>query len=717
LHNTKLAGSSEVRAFTEVLRGGEQTTQRVVSFFSNAQRVDACADSMAPSIAMGVDPIRKSYEDLKRRGIRVRWLTEITKENLGFCKALMQFAELRHLDGIRGNFGVSDREYIGTAYVSEEGKPVAELIYSSVPSIIDQNRYLFETLWSRALAAEDRIREIESGTLRPETNSVKDPQAILTSTINMIQRSTKYSVCSVPEGLLYAYNYSLEVFSQVLAQSARGAHQGIRWVTRIDGSSIDVIRVAKAFLALGMQIRHVESITPMSFGVSDKEMGVTVEKLQGGALNASAIFSSEPVFVSHFSEIFEELWASGVDASDRIRELEGHEKTFIDVIEDPKDIERRYRLLVDSAKERILLYLPTTTAYVREEKIGIFRSLQNASSRGVSIQMLVPADSQMEQKIRNEIDSNNRFEIRKVRTAYQAEARTKILIVDSKTYLMVELKDDSKETFAEAVGSAIFSNSRSTVLSYATLFQSLWDQADLYEKLEAHDKMQREFINIAAHELRTPTQVIVGYAELLSGATTEESQSMIEALTRNAYRLQGLITDVLDVARIEAGALSLKKQYIDLDQLLAGSIKDVEDQARTLGKTVKMAYVNKNLAADSKSAKLGVYADSERLTQLLTNLLGNALKFTEEGTILVTAERAGKFALVKVVDSGSGIHPQVLPKLFEKFVTKSEKGTGLGLFISKSIVEAHGGTISAENNPGSGATFSFTLPLYQPEDS
>jgi len=710
LHNTKLAGSSEVRAFTEVLRGGEQTTQRVVSFFSNAQRVDACADSMAPSIAMGVDPIRKSYEDLKRRGVRVRWLTEITKENLGYCKALMQYAELRHLDGIKGNFGVSDREYIGTAYVSEEAEPVPELIYSSVPSIIEQNRYLFETLWSRAVAAEDRIREIESGAIRPETISVKDPQAILASTIKMVQRSAKYSVCSVPEGLLYAYNFSLEVFSQVLAQSRLGAHRGIRWVTQIDGSSLDVMRVAKAFLALGMQIRHVDSITPMSFGVSDKEMGVTVEKLQGGVLNTSAIFSSEPVFVSHFSEIFEGLWARGVDAKDRIRELEDHERTFIDVIVDPKDIERRYRLLVDSAKERILLYLPTTTAYVREEKIGIFKSLQNASSRGVAIQMLVPADSQIEQKIRNEIDSNSRFEIRKIRATFQAEARTKILIVDSKTYLMVELKDDSKETFAEAVGSAIISNSRSTVLSYATLFQSLWDQADLYEKLEAHDKMQREFINIAAHELRTPTQVILGYAELLHNSTAAESQSMIEALARNAYRLQGLITDVLDVARIEAGALNLKKEYVDLNQLLAVSIREFEDQVRTSGKTVKVTYVNKSPASESKSAKLGVYADRERLMQLLTNLLGNALKFTEQGTISVSAERAGKFALVKVVDSGSGIHPQVLSSLFEKFVTKSEKGTGLGLFISKSIVEAHGGRIWSESNQN-GATFMFTLPV------
>jgi len=670
---------------------------------------------MAPSVAMGVAPIRESYQDLARRQVKVRWLTEITKENLSYCKALMQYVELRHLDGIKGNFGVSDKEYIGTATVTEEAEPVPELIYSSVPSVIEQNRYVFETLWSRAVAAQDRIREIDSGILRPETNSVRDPQAILSNTIAMVQRSCKYSVCSVPEGLLYAHNFSLEVFSKVLQQVASGTHQGIRWVTRIDGGNSDVIRVVKAFLGMGMQIRHVDSITPMSFGVSDKEVGVTVEKLQGGALNSSAIFSSEPVFVSHFAELFDELWERGIDVRDRIKELEGQARTFIDVITNPSEIEKRYRSLVDSAKERILLYLPTTTAYRREEKIGIFRLLHNAASRGVAIRMLIPIDEEIEHKIRDEIYSNSGFEVHRVRTTFQAEARTKILIVDSRTYLMVELRDDSKETFIEAVGSAIFSNSRSTVLSYVTLFQSLWEQADLYEKLEAHDKMQREFINIAAHELRTPTQSIVGYAELMRDAPAAESAGMIEGLTRNAYRLQRLITDVLDVARIEAGTLSLDRQLVDLQQLIAISVRDLEDQVRATGKNIRIDYMHNKAGAKSDSEKLAVYADRERLMQVLTNLLGNALKFTQEGTISVTAERYGTQALVKIIDSGSGIHPQILPKLFGKFVTKSQKGTGLGLFISKNIVEAHGGTISAENNAGPGATFSITLPLHFPD--
>jgi hypothetical protein len=154
---------------TEILRGAEDTTRAVVLFFTNASTVSACADSLAPSVAMGVEPIRECYEDLKRRNSKVRWITEITKDNLSYCKALMHYAEVRHLDGIKGNFGVSDTAYIATAIVNK-AQPVPELIYSSARSVIEQNKYVFDTLWSKAVVAEDRIREIEEQVIHTSRN-------------------------------------------------------------------------------------------------------------------------------------------------------------------------------------------------------------------------------------------------------------------------------------------------------------------------------------------------------------------------------------------------------------------------------------------------------------------------------------------------------------------------------------------------------------------
>ena len=697
---------------TEVLRGGEDTTRAVVLFFTNANWVNACADSLAPSVAMGVEPIRECYENLKIRQVKVRWITEITNDNLSYCKALMQYAELRHLDGIKGNFGVSDTGYIATANV-RKAEPVPELIYSTVKSVVEQNKNIFDTLWSKAVLAEDRIREIEEGMTRAETRAVKDTKEIVQETIGLVRRSKQYSVCSVSDGLLYAYNYAFDAFKEILELYRNGKHAGISWVTKIedieDGKVIDVV---KTFMQLGMQIRHVTNIPPMSFGVSEKEVGITVERMQGGSMNTSAIFSTESAIVGQFAAIFEELWNKGINAKERIEEIESQTRTFIEIIENPSEIQERYRALVASAKHQVLLFLPTTTAYIREEKIGIFESLEAAASRGANIRILLPTDKEIEEKIKQKIELKKGFEIRKIKAAATTEARSKILIVDNRTYLMVELRDNSKETFVEAVGSAIISNSKSTVLSYVTMFDSLWKQAELYEKLEAHDKMQKEFINIAAHELRTPTQAILGYAELLQIDSGEHAPEMLKSLTRNAYRLQSLITDILDVARIESGTLILERNTLNLSDLISNAISDAKNQVKISGKNIEISYFHKQRQDAEQEKDLIVEADKDRILQVLSNLLSNALKFTKEGRIAVTTEKVDDEIIVKVKDSGSGVDPEIFPKLFEKFASKSDKGTGLGLYISKNITEAHGGRIWAQNNPDeSGATFAFSLPL------
>jgi two-component system sensor histidine kinase VicK len=698
---------------TQILRGAEDTTRAEVLFFTNANWVSACADSLAPSVAMGVEPIKKCYENLKSRKVKVRWITEITEDNLSYCKALMQYAEVRHLDGIKGNFGVSDSTYIATATVNK-AQPVPELIYSTAKSVIEQNKNVFDTLWSKAVLAEYRIKEIEEGLTRPEIRAVKDPQEILQETIRLVRRSKQYSVCSVSDGLLYAHNYSFDTFKEMLELHRSGKHSGIRWVTKIeDNEDSRLLEVIKTFMELGMQIRHVTTIPPMNFGVSEKEIGVTVENMRGGSLDASAIFSSEPPIVEQFAAIFEELWNRGIDAKERIDKIESQTKTFIDIIQNPAEIQKRYHALVASARQHVLLFLPTTTAYRREEKIDIFESLEQAAARGANIRILLPIDKEIEERIEKKVKLNKGFEIRKIRTADTSEARSKILIVDNKTYLMVELKDNTKETFIEAVGSAIISNSKSTVLSYITMFDSLWRQAELYEKLEAHDRIQKEFINIAAHELRTPAQAILGYSELLQNVSGEFAADMLKSLTRNAYRLQSLITDILDVARIESGSLIIEKEKLNLTDLITIAIGDAKNQVKVSGKKVEISYFHKQMQGKQQENKdLIVEADKDRILQVLSNLLSNALKFTKEGNIAVTTEKVQQEVIVKVKDSGSGIDPEISPKLFEKFATKSEKGTGLGLFISKNITEAHGGRIWAENNPdGLGATFAFSLPI------
>jgi two-component system sensor histidine kinase VicK len=162
--STPLGILSEAEEKTIVLRGEERTTNALLEFAANTKtRMDVSADRLAPSVSVGVPELKKGMIDMVTRGVKYRYITEITKDNLLYCKELAQYVELRHLDGIRGNFAVNESEYIATAVVEEEAKPVPEVIYSTVRSVVEQHQYLFLALWDKAVPAEHRIREIEQG--------------------------------------------------------------------------------------------------------------------------------------------------------------------------------------------------------------------------------------------------------------------------------------------------------------------------------------------------------------------------------------------------------------------------------------------------------------------------------------------------------------------------------------------------------------------------
>ena len=239
------------------------------------------------------------------------------------------------------------------------------------------------------------------------------------------------------------------------------------------------------------------------------------------------------------------------------------------------------------------------------------------------------------------------------------------------------------------------------------------------EQLKVHDKMQKEFINIASHELRTPIQPIVTLTEIIRTKTKEpQQQELLDITIRNAKRLKRLTDDILDVSKIESQSLNLRKERFNLKDAITNSISDIVTN-RYMDKDNKINTVK----IISQSQDVFVEADKGRITQVISNLLDNAVKFTENnitkrmGTINITTEKIDSRVHVSIKDTGSGIDPEILPRLFEKFVSRSFQGTGLGLFICRSIVEAHGGKIWAQNNSDGkgGAIFTFSLPLYQIE--
>ena len=701
---------------SEILYGAENAVGRGVQFMQNIKKkMDIFFDHKAPSIVIDIEEYKNGYMDIRRRGAKIRAFTEITKENISYCKELMKIVDvLRHLDGVKGGMAVSESEYMATT-ILEESRPLTEVIYSNVKEIVEQNQYIFDTLWSSAIPAEQKIREIEEGVIRYETRIIENPDEVIKEIGRLTASSNKLDICSTSGGLQYSHNHFFDLKKKLLDRQERGEHKGIRYITNIDNENL---HISKMYLDYGIQIRHMKNLPPMSFGVSDKEIAVTIEKMEGGKRIQSMLISNEPLYVRHFTSLFEEIWSNGIDARHRMKQVEeGGVESDIEVIQNPDRTEELYWNIVKSAEKEILLIFPTANAIIRQEKMGIIKCLAEAAmSRNIQVRILMPevnlgnnnpAIEESKQPQQRQDNPNNTLNIRYLQQL--SDTKATILIADRKVSLVIELRDDSKSTFYEAIGLSTYSSSKAGVLSYVSIFENLWIQTELYEKLKVHDKMQKDFINIAAHELRTPIQPILGLTEaVLSKAKDESQRELLEVVVRNARRLRSLIENILDVTRIENQALTLQKERFNLNRMILNVLEEYQSRDNRKNDNVKIVFTPKD--------DFFVEADKERLMQVISNLMNNAIKFTDEGMIAVIlkSKEENNELIVSIKDTGSGIDPEITPRLFSKFATKSQTGTGtgLGLFISQNIVEAHGGKIWAENNSdGRGSTFSFSLPL------
>jgi signal transduction histidine kinase len=712
---------------TEVLYGTENVINEELRFFSKTKsRIDTCMDHTRPSLAIGIESIKWSFLDAKKRGVRLRYLTEITNANISYCKELMQLLhELRHLDGVKGNFMISETEYLAPASSHEETKPSSLIIYTNVKEIVEHQQYVFETLWNKAIPANQKIREIGEGIISTGIRLIENRDEIIKEIKRKNNNANKLSICSTFGGMQMSYNNLFDSYKNVVDKHRRGENkEGMRWIINIDKESIDLVKI---FLNDGIQIRHVKNMPPMNFGVSDQEIAVTLEKMEGGRMSQSFLISNEHLYINHFNSLFDELWKNGIDAKDRIKDIEQGTLGDIEVIPNSARAKELYLNLVKSANEEVLLIFPTTNAFIRQHKMGVIRlATEAAQQRNAKVRILMPMNESTEPLVRRltEEDSHHyrKYDI-DVRYYIEQSSGTKatILLVDRKASLVMELRDDSKGTFEEAIGLSTYSNSRSGVLSYVSIFENLWMQTELYEqvkevneRLKLHDKMQQEFINVAAHELRTPIQPILGLAGVLRSKLQHGKQEneYLDVIIRNAKRLQRLSEDILDITKIESKSLGLKKELFNINEVILNAIADSNNQ---IVKENKDHRLKLRLVAPKED--IFIEADKGRISQVISNLLSNAIKFTNEGSINLAVEKKdnNQEILVNIQDTGTGIHPEILPRLFTKFATKSEIGTGLGLFISKSIVEAHVGKIWAENNRGvvgeKGATFYFTLPI------
>ena len=400
--------------------------------------------------------------------------------------------------------------------------------------------------------------------------------------------------------------------------------------------------------------------------------------------------------------------------------------TNVELMEVIRNRERAELLLLEEinrSKSELLLASSSLQYLVRLKYLGLLDMFERAKSRGVRILILY-----------SELDKGGNGTESGLIQEFLADTRKYADIRETSGQIRgtIQITDNSRVLSISEEGLdalTIYSNNKSLLNNFGSLFEALWVENEMFqqlikaknellksnEQLRTHDKLQQEFINIAAHELRTPIQPILGMAEMLGAYppnTEEEEEDEVhikkkdlQLIGRNAARLERLSSDILDVSRIESGSFRINKVKFDINVLVIEAIDDI---------AMRTGVEKLKIAADLPDYQVMVVADRERIMQVLSNLLSNAIRFDPVGRILITLDQKQKEVSVKVKDSGIGISDDIRPRLFTKFAStlRDSSGTGLGLYLSKSIIEAHGGVIWGENNSdGTGAVFGFTIPL------
>jgi hypothetical protein len=362
---------------------GEETIPITEKFAINCKReLNICIDKNGLSVIINVPEITKLYVIFKSNSVKVRIVTEITSDNIGYCKQIVEKygVEIRHLSGIKGNLAISDdREYLASA-VLQESKPLTEIIHSNVKEIIEQNQLIFETFWNNAIPGEQRIREIEEGILPIQTFLINNNAEALAYAQDFINdadtgfsNSTSmgyFELVDQNQNLLQAYLNHLSKYKEEKVKS------GVRWVTYIENKKED-IELIKKFLNIGIRIKHVRNLPPLYFSVSRKQCVTTVEDIKDGKMFQKIIHSTEPLYILHYQTVFEELWDMGIDAQERIRQIEtGVILQTTKLIENAVITKRYFIDVVRNAKDEILILFPSLNAVKREVVMGIIDLLK-----------------------------------------------------------------------------------------------------------------------------------------------------------------------------------------------------------------------------------------------------------------------------------------------------------------------------------------------------
>jgi two-component system sensor histidine kinase VicK len=393
------------------------------------------------------------------------------------------------------------------------------------------------------------------------------------------------------------------------------------------------------------ELRHLEGIKG-NFMLSESEYLSPVVFFEKEKIASQIIRSNLKEIVEQQQYIFDSFWDRSIPANQRILEIENGIKS-------------------EGQK--------SSKAIIRADRLGVLDSLVNASNnKGALVKIISPIteeNSQIVEKIRERAPD--------IKILNGGRSHSGLMVIDNTAFLRFGIKEPKAEEFSAAVRFVEYSNSKVGVYSSRSFFELLWN--------ERHDKMQKEFINIAAHELRNPIQPIIGLSEVLRSRTRNtDEHEFLDAIIRSAKRLKRLTENILNLAQIENHSLKLNKERFDLSALITNILKEYRNQLAGKNDSdngndngngkVKLLYTNGHGKGDygSKDDIIFVEADAGRITQVISNLLNNAIKFTKlevggeakDITIIADKNKDDKAIIVSIEDTGSGIDPKIFSRLF-----------------------------------------------------
>lgn len=503
-------------------------------------------------------------------------------------------------------------------------------------------------------------------------------------------------------------------------------------------------------------IRHLKGMKG-NFEVADEKEYVAVATLHKAQPIPQLIFSSVPEVVEQQQFVFDSFWERAMPAEQRIREIEeGIVHPVTTVYNDYKQAEKEEFEMIKRATKEIQIIYSTANAFHLQEKSGTLELLKNTAdqNKNLQISIMVPIDHLVKKSLTIQLlkkSINKNIQIQDI--APSIDIKIKSLVVDRKESLIMELKHLETERLTASIGFSIYSNSLPIVSSYSSIFEVIYNQSVLFEQLKQEGELKDEFINLAAHELRTPIMPIINGLELLEEklgpGRKSEFQKELDIITRNATRLEMLAESILQVSRIESGTFQIDiEKDIDIHSLICQVIEDIDKKYlytdKLTGITISFLPFKEMGNSSSGDERVNTLrplslltdCDPDKIRQVVFNLLDNAVRFTFQGKVVVSTQLTSiidyfdkavpmgngikkgdtfegefyenlynernknignnKMVIVSVQNEGEGVDPLIKDQMFEKFATKSAQGTGLGLYLSKKIVEAHEGMIWME---------------------